>query len=140
MMCAQRNGYMLDTETCAVILRRSDTAVMGRLERIAVGDACISAVTLSELMHGVEVSRRTAQDRAALEVLLRHVAVLEYPSGAAEHYAAVRMVLELCEARVGVHELLVAAHARCLGMTLVTARAREIGQAHGMVVESWVGS
>ena len=137
------NGYMLDTETCAAILRRteaSDAAVMARLERVAVGDVCISAVTLSELMHGVEVSRRTAQERAALEVFLKHVAVLEYPSGAAEHYGVVRMVLELCEVRLGVHELLVAAHARCLGMTLVSARARAIAQAHGTVVESWVGS
>jgi len=91
-------------------------------------------------MHGVEVSRRTAQERAALEVFLKHVAVLEYPSGAAEHYGVVRMVLELCEVKLGVHELLVAAHARCLGMTLVSARAREIAQAHGIAVESWVGS
>jgi len=143
MMGVLRNGYMLDTETCAAILRRTeapDAAVLERLTRVAVGDVCISAVTLSELMYGVEVSRRTAQDRAALEVFLRHVAVLEYPSDAAEHYGAVRMVLELCEVRIGAHELLVAAHARCLGMTLVSARAREIAQAHGMSVESWVGS
>jgi predicted nucleic acid-binding protein len=89
-------GYLLDTETCAAILRRSNPAVMERLSRVAVGEVSISAVTLSELMYGVEVSRRTAQDRAAMEVFLRHVAVLEYPSAAAEHYGMVRMVLELC--------------------------------------------
>jgi tRNA(fMet)-specific endonuclease VapC len=134
---------MLDTETCAAILRRtddSDAEVLERLERVAVGDVCISAVTLSELMYGVEVSRRSSQDRAALEVFLRHVAVLEYPCNAAEHYGAVRMILELSEARVSTHELLAAAHARCLGMTLVTAKAREIVKAHGMVVENWAGS
>jgi len=133
-------GYMLDTETCAAILRGADTTVMERLSRVAVGEVSISAATLSELMYGVEVSRRTAQDRAALEVFLRYVRVLEYPSGAAEHYGMVRMVLELCETRLDPHELLAAAHARCLGMTLVSARAREIAQAHGMVVESWMGS
>ena len=87
---------MLDTETCAAILRGSDAAVMERLSRVAVGEVSISAVTLSELTYGVEVSRRTAQDRTALEVFLRHVRVLEYPSAAAEHYGMVRMVLELC--------------------------------------------
>ena len=87
-------GYMLDTETCAAILRGTDAAVMERLSRVAVDEVSISAVTLSELMYGVEASRRTAQDRAALEVFLRHVRVLEYPSAAAEHYGMVRMVLE----------------------------------------------
>lgn len=133
-------GYMLDTETCAAILRRSDPAVMERLSRVAVGEVSISAVTLSELIYGVEVSRRTAQDRAALEVFLRHVAVLEYPRAAAEHYGMVRMVMELCEVRLETHELLTAAHARCLGMTLVSAKARVIARVHGMTVESWSGA
>ena len=130
-------GTMLDTETSAAILRGADAAVMERLSRVAVGEVSISAVTLSELMYGVEVSRRTAQDRAALEVFLRHVRVLEYPSAAAEHYGRLRMILELCEVRVGAHELLAAAHARCLGMTLVSAKAREFKQVQGMEAESW---
>ena len=133
-------GTMLDTETCAAILRGADSAVLERLSRVAVGEISISAVTLSELMYGVEVSRRTAQDRTALEVFLRHVRVLEYPSAAAEHYGMVRMVLELCEVRLDSHELLTAAHARCLGMTLVSAKAREFKQVQGMVAESWAGS
>jgi tRNA(fMet)-specific endonuclease VapC len=130
-------GYMLDTETCAAILRRADAVVMERLARVAVSDVCISAVTLSELMYGAEVSRRTAQERAALDVFLRHIAVLEYPQAAAEEYGRLRMILELCEARLDPHELLAAAHARCLGMTLVSAKARGIAQVHRMVVESW---
>ena len=129
---------MLDTETCVAILRRSDKGVLERLARVAVSDVCISAVTLSELMYGAEVSRRTAQERAALEVFLRHVAVLEYPQAAAEEYGRLRMILELCEARLDPHELLTAAHARYLGMTLVSANARALTQVQGMVVESWM--
>jgi tRNA(fMet)-specific endonuclease VapC len=138
----KQSGYMLDAETCAAILRRtepSDATVAARLQQIAVGDVCISAVTLSELMHGVEVSRRSAQDRAALEVLLRHVAVLEYPANAAEHYGVMRMVLELSQVRLETQEILAAAHARSLGMTLVSSKAREIAKAQGMMVESWMG-
>jgi len=52
----------------------------------------------------------------------------------------VRMVLELCEVRLDPHELLTAAHARCLGMTLVSAKARVIGQVQGIVVETWVAA
>jgi predicted nucleic acid-binding protein len=72
----KQNGppYLLDTQTCGAILMRSDAGVMRRLEEVAVGDVAISAVTLSELMYAVTMSRRTEQDWAALDLLLRHVA------------------------------------------------------------------
>jgi len=128
---------MLDTETCSAILRRSDAAVMERLKQTRVGDACISAVTLAELMYGVEASRRRAQEMAALDVFLRHVTVEDFPARAAADYGVVRMVLEICGTDLDRGTMLAAAHARCLGMTLVSAR--EAGRVQGLVVESWRG-
>jgi tRNA(fMet)-specific endonuclease VapC len=138
----QQNGpaYLLDTQTCAAILMRSDAGVMRRLEGVAVGEVAISAVTLSELMYAVTMSRRTEQDRSALDLLLRHVAVLEYPAAAAARYAAMGEAFFYRDGRVGAHELLVAAHAGCLGRTLVTNRTRELGLAPGFVGKSWAGS
>jgi tRNA(fMet)-specific endonuclease VapC len=132
-----RPAYLLDTRTCAAILMRSDVGVMRRLEGVAVGDVAMSAVTLSELMYAVTMSRRTEQDRAALDLLLRHVAVLEYPAAAAARYAAMGEAFFYRDGSVGAHELLVAAHAGCLGRTLVTQRTRELGLAPGFVGESW---
>jgi tRNA(fMet)-specific endonuclease VapC len=83
------------------------------------------------------MSRRTEQNRAALDLLLRHVAVLEYPAAAAARYAAMGEALFYRDGNVGGHELLVAAHAGCLGRTLVTQRTRELGLAPGFVGESW---
>ena len=132
-------AYLLDTQTCAAILMRSDVGVMRRLEGVAVGDVAISAVTLAELMYAVTMSRRTEQDRAALDLLLRHVAVLEYPAAAAARYAAMGEIFFYKSGRVGAHELLVAAHAGCLRRTLVTERARALGLAPGFVGERWGG-
>src|SRR5580698_9627978 len=125
----KQNGsaYLLDTQTCAAILMRSDTGVMRRLEGVAVGDVAISAVTLSELMYAVTMSRRTEQDRAAFDLLLRHVAVLEYPAAAAARFAAMGEAFFYRDGDVGARELLVAAHPGCLGRTLVTKRMRELG-------------
>jgi tRNA(fMet)-specific endonuclease VapC len=72
-------------------------------------------------------------------LLLRHVAVLEYPAAAASRYASMREAFFYREGDVGAHELLVAAHAGCLGRTLVTKRMRELGLAPGFVGESWGG-
>ena len=55
--------YMLDTDTCSYIMKRSNDAVIKRLQRTPVSDVCISVVTKSELLFGVEVSPRRQQER-----------------------------------------------------------------------------
>ena len=38
---------------------------------------------------------------------------------------------------IGANDLFIAAHARCLGLTLVTNNAREFGRVPGLKVENW---
>ncbi|MGD0761023.1 MAG: hypothetical protein ABR921_19150 [Candidatus Sulfotelmatobacter sp.] len=49
--------YMLDTYTCSSIIKRSSDAVVKQLRKVPVSDVCISVITKSELLYGVEVSR-----------------------------------------------------------------------------------
>ena len=65
--------YMLDTDTCSYIMRRSPDAVLKRLAKIPVSDVCISVITKSELLFGVEVSPKRKQDEAAVAAFLRYV-------------------------------------------------------------------
>ena len=53
--------YMLDTDTCAYIMKRSSELVVKRLRAVPVTDVCISVTTKSELLNGVEVSPRGAR-------------------------------------------------------------------------------
>jgi len=55
--------YMLDTDTCSYIMKRSSEAVIRRLRAVPVADVCISVITKSELLYGVEVSPRRTQGR-----------------------------------------------------------------------------
>ena len=50
--------YMLDTDTCSYIMKRSNDAVLKQLQKVSVSDVCISVITKSELFFGVEVSPR----------------------------------------------------------------------------------
>jgi predicted nucleic acid-binding protein len=50
--------YMLDTDTCSYIMKRSIPTVLKRLEAVPVSDVCMSVVTKAELLYGVEVSPR----------------------------------------------------------------------------------
>ena len=86
--------YMLDTDTCSYIMKRSHPAILKRLQAIPVTDIHISVISKSELLYGVEVSPRRLQDTAALKAFLPHVGVLEFPDDAALHYAQIRADLK----------------------------------------------
>jgi tRNA(fMet)-specific endonuclease VapC len=129
--------YMLDTDISSYIMKRSHDSVLKRLQTVPVGDVSISAITKSELMYGVEVSPRKQQDRMALDAYLKHVEVLDYPDEAALHYGQIRAALKVAGNLIGANDLLIAAHARSLGFTLVTNNTREFGRVQGLKLENW---
>jgi tRNA(fMet)-specific endonuclease VapC len=129
--------YMLDTDTCSYIMKRSNDAVLKRLQQVPVSDVCISVITKSELLFGVELSPRRQQDEVALSAFLRYVEVLDFPDDAAPHYAKIRADLRTRGKMIGSNDLLIAAHARSLGLTLVTNNTREFGRVHNLAIENW---
>lgn len=134
--------FMLDTDTSSYVIKRSVPPVLRRLQSVPIGDVCISVVTMAELLYGVLLSPRREQDRAAVDAFLRHLAVLEFPENAAAHYAEIRAELkrrsELIGGElIGANDLLIAAHARCRGLVLVTNNTREFGRVPGLALENW---
>jgi tRNA(fMet)-specific endonuclease VapC len=129
--------YMLDTDTCSYIMKRSRDVLLKRLQKVPVGDVSISVITKSELLYGVELSPRGLQDEEALIAFLRYVEVLDFPDGAALHYARIRADLKVAGKMIGANDLFIAAHARSLGLTLVTNNTREFGRVRNLSVENW---
>ena len=129
--------YMLDTDTCSYIMKRSSRTVVKRLRAVPVTDVCISVITKSELLYGVEVSPRRMQDATALQAFLPHVEVLEFPDDAATHYAQIRADLKRRGQMIGANDLFIAAHARSLGLRLVTNNTAEFGRVKGLTLENW---
>jgi tRNA(fMet)-specific endonuclease VapC len=133
--------YMLDTETCSYIMKRSNSGVLKRLGTLPVSDVCISVITKSELLFGVEVSPRRRQDQAALAAFLNYIEVLDFPDQASLHYARIgadlRRLGTQTGAMIGANDLFIAAHARSLGLTLVTNNTREFGRVTRLVIENW---
>jgi tRNA(fMet)-specific endonuclease VapC len=129
--------YMLDTDTCSYIMKRSSRAVIKRLRAVPVADVCISVITKSELLYGVEVSPRRAWDATALHAFLRHVEVLEFREDGATHYAQIRADLKKRGQMIGANDLFIAAHARSLGLRLVTNNTADFGRVKGLTLENW---
>ncbi len=129
--------YMLDTDTSSYIMKRSNNSVLKRLRRTPVHEVCISVVTKSELLFGVEMSPRRQQDEAALTAFLDYVEVLDFPDQASHDYARIRADLKKRGTMIGANDLFIAAHARSLGLTLVTNNVREFGRVAHLTLENW---
>src|SRR5882762_3268311 len=112
--------YMLDTDTCSYIMKRSNAQVLKRLSALPVSDVCISVITKSELLYGVEVSPRRRQDQAALSAFLNYLEVLDFPDQASPNHARIRADLKKLGTMIGANDLFIAAHACSLELTLVT--------------------
>ena len=129
--------YMLDTDISSYIMNRTSANAIRRIESVAVGDVCISAITRSELQYGVEVSPRRDRDLRSLAIFLRHIEVLDYPSDAALDYAQIRAFLKAQGRPIGANDLFISAHARHLRLTLVTTNTREFNRVPGLKIENW---
>ena len=129
--------YMLDTDTCSYIMKRSHRLVLKRLQAVPVSDVCMSVITKAELLYGVEVSPRRAQDAAALAAFLPYVEAMDFADDAALHYAEIRADLKKRGAPVGADDLFIAAHARALGRTLVTNNTAEFERVKDLAIENW---
>lgn len=130
--------YMLDTDTCAFVLRRSSDSLLKRIQMVPVLQQVMSVVTYAELLYGVQASSRKKANQAAVDALARHLAVLEWPQEAARYYAQIRADLKKRGSMIGGNDLLIAAHARSLGAIVVTNNTKDFARVKGLRVENWM--
>jgi tRNA(fMet)-specific endonuclease VapC len=129
--------YMLDTDTCSYIMKRSHPTVLKRLQAVPVSDVCMSVITKAELLYGVEVSPRRAQDAAALAAFLPYVEAVDFADDAAHHYAEIRADLKRRGTLIGANDLFIAAHARARGLVLVTNNTAEFQRVDNLELDNW---
>lgn len=130
--------YMLDTNICIYVIKRRPAAVIERFLMHDPGDICISSITYAELMHGVAKSQAQEKNQIALSLFLSPIAILDFDNAAAEEYGRVRADLEKKGTPIGPMDMLIAAHAKAAGLTLVTNNTREFARVDGLLIEDWV--
>ena len=129
--------YLLDTNIVIYVLKRRPIEVLAHFNRHQARMA-ISAITLAELIHGAEKSAFVERNIAIIENFVSRLDVLCYDDKAAWQYGSIRAMLEKSGQPIGLNDLHIAAHARSLGLTLITNNLREFNRVPGLLVESWV--
>ncbi|PYV59114.1 MAG: VapC toxin family PIN domain ribonuclease, partial [Acidobacteria bacterium] len=66
-----------------------------------------------------------------------YVEVLDFPDKAASDYAKIRADLKTRGTMIGANDLFIAAHARSLGLTLVTNNTDEFRRVQNLTIENW---
>jgi len=125
-------NYLLDTNICIYIIKQKPASVREKFNTLSAGSVGVSSITSSELYYGVSKSQKASQNEQALAEFLSPLIVAPYDGTAAFHYGKLRAALEKSAL-----DMLIAAHALSLGLTLVTNNVSEFQRVAGLAIENW---
>ncbi len=129
--------YLLDTDTCIHLIRAKSAKTLRKLTACEVGDVGISSISVAELQYGVAKSQDQERNQQVLEQFLIPLVIADFDHRAALEYGTIRTTLEARGTPIGAMDLLIAAHAVSLGVTLVTCNKKEIARVPRLTVADW---
>ena len=129
--------YLLDTHILSDIIRNPSGAAARHVEQVGAQAICTSIIVAAELRYG-GAKKGSPRLLAKIEGLLHTIPVLPLDIPADTDYGGLRATLEAAGQPIGANDLLIAAHALALGLTLVTDNTREFSRVAGLKVENWL--
>ena len=129
--------YLLDTNILSDLLRSPQGRIAKRIAKVGEARVCTSILVASELRFGA-AKRASPRLDAQLEAVLSALDVLPYEKPADQRYAELRRDLEKSGRLIGPNDMLIAAHALALDLTVVTGNAKEFSRVAGLAVENWL--
>jgi tRNA(fMet)-specific endonuclease VapC len=131
--------YLLDTNIISDLIRHPRGVIAERITSTGEDTVCTSVIVAGELRFGAQ-KRGSPRLSAQVEAILSALTVLPYEEPADWRYADIRAHLERLGTPIGPNDLLIAAHALSLGMTMVTTNVREFERVPGLPVENWLAN
>ncbi len=129
--------YMLDTNIVIYTIKNRPKQVRGAFKQHE-GQMCISAVTKGELIYGAERSSQPERNLADIEGLIARLEVAPFEDHASEHFGQLRAELYRIGQPIDPYDMMIAGHARAMGLILVTNNMKEFERVPGLRVENWV--
>jgi tRNA(fMet)-specific endonuclease VapC len=129
--------YLLDTNIISDLIRNPQGKAAKRIAKAGEDNICTSIIVAAELRYGCTKSG-SARILRAVEDLLGEIDVLPFDIPADAEYGSIRAELEAAGKPIGGNDLLIAAHARAAGATIVTTNLGEFKRISGLKVENWL--
>jgi tRNA(fMet)-specific endonuclease VapC len=130
--------YLLDTNICIYIINEKPERVLRKFEQYPVYDFGISSITHAELQYGVEKSKNKKTNQDALDEFLLPLTVLPFHGKKlVTCYGEIRASLESKGKTIGPLDILIAAHALSLDLTIISNNIKEFSRIPNLKCENW---
>lgn len=129
--------YLLDTNIISELMKHPRGIVFHKIQKAGEEKICTSIIVASELRFGAK-KKNLASLTGRLEIVLDAIDILPFTSPSDRYYAKIRNTLEKQGEPIGANDLLIAAHALSLDLTVVTANVREFSRISDLKVENWL--
>jgi tRNA(fMet)-specific endonuclease VapC len=129
--------YLLDTNIVSDLVRNPQGNIARHIAKVGESQVCTSIIVAAELRYGAE-KRGAVSLTVRLEAVLERLEVVSFEAPADATYALLRTRLEKSGKPIGANDLLIAAHALCLGRIIVTDNEREFARVAGLKLENWL--
>ena len=130
--------YLLDTNICIYALKNKPAKIAQHLASLRPIDVGISVITVAELRHGASKSLHPIRNHRVLNDFFYPFFIEPFTTKTAEHYGKIVTYLEKKGTPIGPFDLLIAAHAITLNVTLVTNNVKEFKRVPKLKYENWV--
>jgi len=128
--------YMLDTNIVIYAIRNRPQEVREAFKRHE-GRMCISSVTWGELVFGANRSAQQERNLADITAMAARLISVPFDNQAAAHFGQLRAELYRTGKPIGPFDMMIAGHARALGLVLATNNTREFERVPGLRVANW---
>jgi len=128
--------YMIDTNIAIYTLKNRPAKVRAAFNKHS-GEMCLSTISLGELIFGAEKSARVEHNLTVIEGFAARLKVESCNTQAAGHFGQLRAELAKSGKLIGPYDMMIAGHARAMGLILVTNNRREFDRVPGLRVENW---
>ncbi len=127
--------YLLDTNACIDYIR-DEGRTRQRMKSRPFGEFCISSIVVAELIHGAKRSPNPEKHVPATRNFCEKFKIVNFDQAAADAFGDVRLQLEDEGFPIGAYDMLIAAHAKSLGLICVT-NDKGFRRVNGLAVENW---
>jgi len=132
----RRSRFLLDTNILSDLIHYPHGRVAQRIMQFGAESVCTCMIVVCEIRYGLLKKGSSRLIRQA-ERILDEIEILPLEQPMENAYAEIRTTLERAGTPIGANDLLIAAQAKTLGLTLVTDNIGEFSRVEGLSVVNW---
>ncbi len=131
--------YLLDTNICIYLINEKPKKILRKFERYPVHEFGISSITHAELQHGVAKSKNKNTNQYALDEFLLPLTIFPFHGEKlVACYGEIRAFLESKGKPIGPLDMLIAAHALSMDLTIISNNIKEFSRVPNLRCENWI--